>query len=57
MSPWRTAPASRARAIRASDELWEAADKRAEADDVSVSDVVRAALLKYLGPTPRESRP
>lgn len=42
------APASRARSIRASEELWDAVDERAKADDVSVSDVVRAALLEYL---------
>lgn len=42
-------PRSKPRAIRASDELWAAVDKRAKDDDVSVSDVVRAALLEYLG--------
>lgn len=43
------APKSKPRAIRASDELWAAVDARAERDDVSVSDVVRSALLDYLG--------
>lgn len=43
-------PASRARAIRASDDLWKAVDSRAEKDNVSVSDVVRTAVVQYLGP-------
>lgn len=43
------APKSKPRAVRASDELWAAVDARAERDNVSMSDVVRSALLKYLG--------
>ena len=45
------APRSKPRAVRASDELWAAVDARAERDNVSVSDVVRSALLNV--PRPR----
>lgn len=48
---------SKARAIRASDDLWEAVDARAESDNVSVSDVVRAALLAYLKVDPEKVVP
>jgi antitoxin component of RelBE/YafQ-DinJ toxin-antitoxin module len=41
-------PKTTARAVRISDEVWEAAKARAEKDGVTTTDVVRRALVKYL---------
>ncbi len=42
-------PATPARAVRISDEVWAAAQARAKKDGVTTTDVVRRALVKYLG--------
>jgi antitoxin component of RelBE/YafQ-DinJ toxin-antitoxin module len=44
----KTAP----RAVRISDEVWEAAQARAKDDGVTTTDVVRQALIAYLGLPP-----
>ncbi|MDH6282833.1 ribbon-helix-helix protein, CopG family [Prescottella agglutinans] len=43
------------RNIRISDELWEAAKLRAEAEGRTVSDVVREALTAYIAHSSRKS--
>lgn len=35
------------RAVRVPDEIWQAAQERAEAEGRTVSDVIRAALKRY----------
>ena len=42
-------PKTPARTVRLDDELWNAVQAKAEADGTSASDIVRAALRKYLG--------
>ena len=42
-------PATKARAVRISDDVWEAAQARADRDGVTTTDVVRRALIRYLG--------
>jgi hypothetical protein len=41
--------ATRVRAVRVSDEVWEAALDKAKANGETVAEVVRAALVKYVG--------
>lgn len=41
--------ATKVRAVRVSDDVWEAALEKAAANGESVSDVVRAALIEYAG--------
>ena len=41
--------ATKVRAIRVSDDLWEAAQRKAKANGESVADVIRTALIKYTG--------
>jgi predicted transcriptional regulator len=55
MSAMANVARSKPRAIRASDDLWAAVDKRAKADNVSTSDVVRAALAAYLKIDPEKT--
>lgn len=42
-------PATKARAVRVSDDVWKAAQARAEKDGQTTTDVVRQALIAYLG--------
>ncbi|MBZ5737518.1 hypothetical protein [Nocardioides mangrovi] len=42
-------PKTTARAVRISDEVWDAAQTRAKGDGVTTTDVVRRALVEYLG--------
>lgn len=41
--------ATKVRAVRVSDDVWEAALAKAAANGETVSDVVRAALIEYTG--------
>ncbi|QDP44151.1 hypothetical protein SEA_JUJU_35 [Gordonia phage JuJu] len=41
--------ASTARTVRVEDELWEAAASQAEAEGITISEVLRAALQRYTG--------
>lgn len=41
-------PATPNRTVRISDELWEAAIAKAEAEGVTVTDVIRRALERFL---------
>lgn len=45
----RDRSATRVRAVRVSDEVWDAALETAKANGETVADVVRAALIKYAG--------
>lgn len=42
---------TRGHTIRISDDVWEAAEQRAERDGVAVSTIVRQSLIAYLGLT------
>lgn len=41
--------ATKMRAVRVSDEVWQAAQEKAAANGETVADVVRAALIEYAG--------
>jgi hypothetical protein len=41
--------ATRVRAVRVSDEVWEASLEKAAANGETVADVIRAALIDYAG--------
>lgn len=44
--------ATRLRNVRVGDELWTAAQRRAERDDTTVSAVIVGALQRYVDPPP-----
>lgn len=45
------------RALRVSDELWAAAQAKAALEGRTVTDVITAALTRYVRTAPRTSRP
>lgn len=42
-------PRTTARAVRVADDLWQAAQAKAESNGETVSDVIRRALIDYTG--------